>query len=298
MTSNEGDAYSIRAIDRAIDILTSFSEESPTLSLSEVADRANLSKPTAFRILSSLRHRGFITQDTERGDYALGYEIVALAGVRRRQTKVWEVAMPFMRRVRDAVDETVLLCIRTGNERYILDQVESTQPIRRVAKIGERVPLYAGAASRILLAAMTETEIDEYLRTTTLERLGPATFTDERRLRKELASVRQSGYAIGHNERNHGGSGLAVGVRDHTGDTVAALQVTVPTERWNAEVRRNVISVLMETSHELSMQLGDRTPPRAFKIADQPRPARKKSTPRKAAASTTRKPATRKTGVE
>jgi DNA-binding IclR family transcriptional regulator len=256
--STEDEQYAIRAIDRAIDVLMGFTGESPVQSLGEVAANADLSKPTTFRILSSLRRRGFIAQ-SEHGDYSLGFEIVGLAEVRKGQTKIWDEALPYMRKIRDAIDETVLLCIRVNDDRYILDQVESTHPIRRVAKIGEHVPLYVGAASRILLAAMDDSDIESYLQRTSLTQLRPGTLTDVEQLKRELDSVRQLGYAIGNNERNVGGSGIAVGIRDYSGRTVAALQVTVPTERWTDHVRVRCLAVLSTCAGELSRQLGERS---------------------------------------
>lgn len=253
---SDDEQYAIRAIDRAVDVLKAFDHDEPVLTLAAVAQRANLSKPTAFRVLTSLRRRGFISQ-TASGEYCLGFEIVSLAAVRKRQTKIWDEALPFMRNVRDAVDETVLLSVRVGDERIILDQVESTQPIRRVAKIGERVPLYAGAASRILLAGLSDAEVEAYLQRTELHKLGPDTLTDANRVRTELASVRELGYAVGNNERNVGGNGVAVGVRDYTGSTVAALQITVPRERWTEDVRLCSLEALAREAAALSRQLGD-----------------------------------------
>jgi IclR family KDG regulon transcriptional repressor len=252
----EDDQCTIRAIDRALDVLMAFDQERPALLLAEVAERSNLSKPTAFRVLTSLRRRGFISQSPS-GDYSLGFEIVTLAAVRKRQSKVWDEALPFMRTVRDAVDETVLLSVRVGDERIILDQVESGQPIRRVAKIGERVPLYAGAASRILLAGMGDDEVEKYLERTVLHKLGPDTLTDVGQLRRELASVRELGYAVGNNERNVGGNGIAVGVQDYSRQTVAALQVTVPRERWTDDVRVRCLEVLAVEAAALSRHLGN-----------------------------------------
>jgi DNA-binding IclR family transcriptional regulator len=253
---SDDEQYAIRAVDRAVDVLTAFALDAPVLSLAAVADRAGLSKPTAFRVLTSLRRRGFISQ-LPSGEYCLGFEIVALAAVRKGQTKIWDEALPYMRTIRDAVDETVLLSVRVGDDRFILDQVESTQPIRRVAKIGERVPLYAGAASRILLAGLSDDEVEAYLERTVLAKLGPDTLTDVDRVRSELASVRELGYAVGNNERNVGGNGIAVGVRDYTGSTVASLQITVPRERWTEDVRLRCLEVLAREASALSRHLGD-----------------------------------------
>lgn len=267
----DGEQYTIRAIDRAVDVLMAFSHEEPALPLAGVAERAHLSKATAFRVLSSLRRRGLIDQ-MPNGEYTLGFEVVGLAAIRKRQTKLWEVALPHMRRVRDALDETVLLCIRVDDERYILDQIESTQDIRRVAKIGERVPLYAGASSRILLAALPDNEVDAYLERTDLQKLGPNTVTDAEQLRGELASVRELGYAIGSNERRRGGTGVAIGIRDYTGETVAAMQVTVPTERWTDNARVSCLRVLAREAVALSTHLGDRQPHPALHLVDLPEP--------------------------
>jgi IclR family transcriptional regulator, KDG regulon repressor len=256
----DNEAYTIRAIDRAVDVLQAFTHEKPSLSLAEIADHAGLSKPTAFRFLANLKRRGFVEQDGERGLYSLGFELVTLADVRKQQTKVWDIALPYLGRIRDAVDETVLLCTRVNDERYVLDQVESSQAIRRVARIGERVPLYAGAASRILLAAMSDAEIDEYFERTALVRLGPSTITDPDVLRKQVEWIREHGYAVGSRERNFGGGGIAVGVRDYTGEVVAALQVTIPVERLTDEVRAKALEALVLVGHDLSSALGHRGP--------------------------------------
>jgi len=264
----EDGQYSIRVIDRAIDVLMAFDQERPALSLATIAARANLSKPTAFRILSSLRQRGFVNQ-TPDGDYELGYEIVRLAAVRKRQTNIWEQARPYMQRVRDEIDETVLLCIRVDDDRFILDQIESSRAIRRVAKIGERVPLYVGASSRVLLAGLSDQDIEAYLERTSLEKMGPNTITDVEQLRRELASVRELGYGIGVHERSLGGCGVAVGVRDDTGGIVAALQITVPGERWTEAVRAHCARVLAREAAALSARLGDREPHPATHLIDE-----------------------------
>jgi IclR family KDG regulon transcriptional repressor len=258
VTSDDGQQYAIRAVDRAVDVLVAFREE-PVLSLPEVAKRANLTKPTAFRVLSSLRRRGFVSQ-TPNGDYELGYQILGLAAAHKRRTKIVDEALRFMNQIRDAVDETVLLCVRVDDDRFILEAVESRQEIRRVAKIGERVPLYAGASSRVLLAGQPDHEIEAYLERTKLIKLGANTITDKQHLRRELATVRELGYAIGSSERRVGGTGVAVAVRDYTAVTVAALQVTVPTERWTNQVRVRCLQVLARAATALSAHLGDSGP--------------------------------------
>lgn len=246
----------IRSVDRAIDVLLAFTVEHPELTLGDISERVSLSKPTTFRLLSSLRTRGFIIQEQRSGKYSLGFGVLKLAVIRRGQTRVWERAAPHMRTARDALDETILLCVRVGDERYILDQVESTQPIRRIAHLGERVPLYAGAASKVLLAAMPDDDIAAYLARTSLRMLGPGTITEPELMMAEVSRIRELGYAVGRNERNIGGNGIAVPVRDFAGDTVAALQTTIPSERWDDSLLTRCVAVLAGCAADLSGELG------------------------------------------
>ena len=102
--------------------------------------------------------------------------------------------------------------------------------------------------------------------------MGPNTITDVKQLRRELASVRELGYAIGVHERSMGGCGVAVGVRDDTGGIIAALQITVPGERWTDAVRAHCARVLAREAAALSARLGDREPHPATHLIDEAAP--------------------------
>jgi DNA-binding IclR family transcriptional regulator len=250
--------YTVQALNRAIDVLMAFSEQSPALTLGEVSARTGLSKPTAFRLLATLRNRGLIRQDPGSGKYELGFSMLALAAVRARQANVRDRAVRVMRNIRDAVNETVVLSVREGDSRVHVDQVEGRHPFRRIASPGERAPLYAGAASKVLLAALSDGEVDDYLRRVPLVPLSTTTVTNRARLRKELALIRQRDYAQGLNERNLGGAGVAAPVRDHTGCVVAVLHVSVPITRYTSRVRALCVRAVREGAVALSRELGDR----------------------------------------
>src|SRR3546814_16157218 len=95
---------------------------------------------------------------------SLGFAFLRYADIRRRQANVHSAALPIMRELRDAVDETVVLSIRSGDFRVHIDLVESVQPMRRTTDLGVGAPLYSGAASKVLLAGMEDGDIDDYLR--------------------------------------------------------------------------------------------------------------------------------------
>src|SRR5258706_9100282 len=158
--------YSIEVRSRAIDILCAFSHARPLMGLAEIVQAVRLPKTTVFRVLSSLVERGFCRWDAQAGKYSLGFELLRLADIRRRQSNVHDVALPVMREIRNEVNETVILSVKSGDFRVHIDFVEGLHPMRRTADLGVRAPLYAGAASKVLLAGMEDEEIEPYLERT------------------------------------------------------------------------------------------------------------------------------------
>lgn len=247
--------YRVQVLDRAIDILTAFSPAEPALGLPELARRTKLTKPTTFRLVNNLRRRGLLRQD-QNGRYELGAEILALAASCRIDVR--ELARPLMRHLRDSFNETVVLSVRVGDERVHIEVIESTHPIRRTSYAGERMPLYAGAGSKIHLANMPDDEIDAYLARTTLVRYSPTTIVDARRMRQEVAAIRARGWAEGVSERNTGGGGVAFPIRDQSGAVVAALHVAVPMARFTPHLHARCVDELKRAAAELSAALGYR----------------------------------------
>jgi DNA-binding IclR family transcriptional regulator len=253
--------YRVQAVDRAIACLEAFTQEEPELSLSAVAAHADLAKPTAFRLLATLEVRGLVSHNAATNKYSLGSGILALAAVRARQSGLLDRALPIMRRIRDSVNETISLSVRAGDYRVHLYQLESLHPIRRTTEIGERSPLYAGASNRVLLAAMSDAEIADYLKRTRLEAFTPNTITSAERLWAQIRTVRERGYAESNGERYIGGEAVAAPVRDADGAVIAALYVSVPTARYTPELRSQVIDEVLGGVTQLSRELGYRATP-------------------------------------
>lgn len=257
-TTTDRSGYTIEVIDKAVDLLNIFTHEHPSLTLKEIAERADLPKTTVFRILSTLVTRSLCELDERTGEYSLGFAFLHLAEIRRRQTNVHDAALPIMRELRNAVNETIVLSIRTGDYRIHIDSVESNQPMRRIAELGVQAPLYAGAASKVLLAGLPANDLDDYLARTKLVAFQATTITDKTRLRKELAEIAERGYGESRGELFAGGGGLAAPVRDYTRRTVAVIDILTPEHRFTAEHREGCLSMLLDGALQISERLGYR----------------------------------------
>jgi IclR family KDG regulon transcriptional repressor len=258
--------YSIEVLRRAFDVLSVFSHARPQASLGEIVQQVKLPKTTVFRVLSNLVDRGFCELDGSTGKYSLGFELVRLADIRRRQSNVHDVAMPVMREIRNAVNETVILSVRSGDSRVHIDFVEGLHAMRRMADLGVAAPLYAGAASKVLLAGMADDEIDGYLKRTKLAAFQKTTITDPAVLWREIRLIRKRGFAESKGELFPGGGALAAPIRDFAGQTVGVMDILTPEHRYTAAHRERCISLLLDGARRASEALGFRAETQATAV--------------------------------
>jgi IclR family KDG regulon transcriptional repressor len=254
------DRYSVTAVDRALDVLNAFTHQRPELSLTEVAAATGLHKATAFRLLATLCHRGMAMKNPLTGLYRLGFGVITLSEIAKTSTGFISQARPFMRRVRDDVNETVYVAVRIGDERISLDQLESLRDIRRVVTIGKPTPLYVGSTSRVLLAAMTDEEIAGYFARTRFEPPFPGAKVDAPTLWRAIAEIRRDGYAETYNKRIAEGASISALVRGPANEVLGALTVSIPIGRYTQEVRGQAIAAVTRATLDLSRQLGSPMP--------------------------------------
>jgi DNA-binding IclR family transcriptional regulator len=248
--------YTIEVLNKAFDIVGVFSHAAPSLSLKQIVTLTGLPKTTAFRILTTLIERQFCEFDRGTELYSLGFSFLRFGDIRRRQANVQSEALPVMRAIRNELNETVVLSIRTGDSRVHIDFAEGLHPMRRMPDLGVHAPLYAGAASKVLLAGMDDDELELYLARTKLSAFQKATITDKKILRQELMQIRAQGFAESKGELFTGGGALAAPIRDFHRKTVAVIDILTPEHRYTPEHRGRCIKHLLEGVRTISRRLG------------------------------------------
>jgi len=256
-SKDEAQLYRVNVLDRAIAILKIFRTGEPSLSLSEIAARTELHVSTCLRILSVLRRHGLVSKDEDSGRYRLGYEVLALAEIARSSGGLVDLARPMLRELSQNFNETAAISVRAGDSRIDLDQVVGEQSVRRVITLGVKKPLYAGAASRVLLSGLSDKELEGYLQRTSLERLASRTITDPEELKESLRRIRRDGYAESVKEQfEESGAGVVAPVYDARGQLIAAVGVSVPQFRFTRELRAKLIPAVKETAARISRAIG------------------------------------------
>ena len=250
-----GEHASFEAVDRAARVLNSLAARPVASTLAEIARGADLSKPTTFRILATLIAEGLAAQNTRTGSYRLGATPLRHATNVLQRVAVREPALEAMRAIRDVVKESVVLSVREGEFRYNIESVDAENAIGQAQQIGVAIPLYAGAASRVFLAAMTPDELLDYLDRTTLTRFSDATITDRDALIAEVETIRARGYGISHGEFTAAGYAVARAITDGDGVAVAAIHVSAPESRFSPAVQERFVAALQEAVEAIQAKL-------------------------------------------
>ncbi len=245
--------YRVEAVTRAVRLLKAL-QQHPGLDTAALAEAADAPLGFTQVALETIAKQGLARHVDGDGDnWELGFAWLRLAAARSRQIDLRELALPIMRRMRDAVDETVILGVRRGGRRVNIDYVESTQAIRRVTQHGHEAPLHVGASGRALLCGLTAEEIGEYFAS---DAGRNARLLDVEKFIAELADVRRNGYADVKGGLSEDSWAVAAPVRDHTRAIIAALTISAPSDRFTPELEAACIANAREGAAELSRLLG------------------------------------------
>lgn len=248
----------ITAVERTARVLKAFSSaNTPTLGVTEMAQQLDISKAVVHRILNSLRVQGFIDIDPTSRRYRLGPASLAVGLAFLRNVDVRDLARPVLRELSDETQETATLSIRSGWQRVYIDQVTPGREVKMTVDLGRPFPLHAGSSSKALLAHLPVEEVDTYVSLVGLEQLTNLTITDSDQLKKELAKIREVGFAVSSGERQSGAASVAAAILDHDGHPIAAMSLCGPAERFQSEVDA-AASAVVAASRSISKQMGYR----------------------------------------
>jgi len=223
-----------------------------------VADRLSIPKNSAFRILCTLHQRGYVERDEAGKLYCLSRKLLALGYAAVDERNLIERSVDVLRDLRDQTDETVLIAVRAGTEGVVLDQVLGHHAVKIAVEIGYRFPLHTGAPGKALVAALPDAEQKQVINQLTYTRFNERTITSKVRIRREMARVREQGYATDEAEEIEGVNCVGAAVRNHHGYPVAGIWVTGPAYRLAAEQFPAIGEKVLAGGEHISERFGHR----------------------------------------
>ncbi|GAA3774111.1 IclR family transcriptional regulator [Microbacterium kribbense] len=249
------EARTVRSVVHAVTLLKELSRLAVPTSLGDLAASVGLSKPATFNLLKTLEVEGLIAKDDD-ARYRLTWGMYELGSAVLRSTDLSRVSRIHLDRLADQTGEAVLLGILDEQTVLYIDRGQAAETFAMVANVGRRSPLHTNASGKVLLAGQPDTALDAFLASASLDRMTPYTITDPARLREEVDTVRDRGYALCAQEQEEGLSSVSVPVRGHSGRVIAALTVAAPSQRIDVRSIPDLRDRLLAEATAISVQLG------------------------------------------
>jgi IclR family KDG regulon transcriptional repressor len=246
----------VKAVKRALDVLSCFTLEIPELSLIEICARTELPKATVHRLLATLVHAEYVIQDSATSKYRLGYKLMVMGAIARNQINYLVKAEPIFRELVLDIDETVAVASLDGDHHVCTLVVEPERSVRVTTAVGTRRPCYFGSAGLVLLAYQPNPVLDEILPSDKLDAFTVWSVTDPSEYRRRLLSVLDHGYAIEKGEAFPDVTGLAAPIFDYQGKVIAAASIVAPTHRVPDDRIWVLLKKIMEATSRISRELG------------------------------------------
>lgn len=245
----------VQAVERSIDILMAVVDGKRTLT--EIARATNLTKPTVSRLLSSLAYRQLVIRDPISRTYLLGAGSLRLFRDTIHALEwIGVLGTPHLEGLRDLTHETVTIHVRSGVARTCVAELPSPQALRYTASVGSTAPIHVGSAGKVLLAQLDPSDLARVLDALPLERMTDQTITERELLEREVAAVRELGWATSAGERVPGAAAISVPLPG-VPQIEAALSILGPADRLTPERQVSFLEPLQQTAADISAKLVD-----------------------------------------
>jgi IclR family pca regulon transcriptional regulator len=226
----------VHSLARGLSVIRSFDRDHLQMTPSEVAERTDLSRATARRLLLTLVREGYA--ETDGKWFRLRPQVLELGYSALASLSFPELASPSMQDLSNIVEEMCLAVVLDGMDVVYVARTTSQRLVNFSIEVGSRIPAFCVSSGRVLLAALSDAELDEWLERLELQHFTSYTVTSKRALRKIILDVREAGWAMVEQEYELGFRSLSVPIRDRAGTVVAALNISCPTARVSFETMR------------------------------------------------------------
>lgn len=253
-----------QSIERALKLLVIMGESRTAMNVTEISKVLHISRSTTYAMLNVMTEMNFLSKDSETGKYFLGYQVFILGSKTRLR---YSHILPCDEYLRAFVQQVSLplnqLSIRVLEQDYTVLKFLNKSPTVSSSSVGsiadQRVlPAFCTASGKVLLSDLSEEELQTALSKQDIRSYTPSTITDMDQIRSQLQIIRQQGYGVDIEEFSNFEVNVASPIRDYSGKTVAAINVSVSKLLYQNRFQE-YIQLSVALGQELSSLLGYRS---------------------------------------
>ena len=242
------------SLARGLAVVKAFSDQRRAMTIAQISHKTGIPRAAVRRCLYTLKQLGYA--DSEANNFYLKPKILTLGYSYLSSTPLTISAQPCLNHVSRTLNESCSLAVLDELEVLYISRSATSRVMSVALNAGSRLPAYCTSLGRVMLAAMSDAELDAYFEKATLRAFTDRTIISESGLRTILIDVRQSGYAVVEEELEIGLCSSAVPVRGASGTTVAALNVGAQSTRVTRfQLEKTFLPALLNAASELSVLL-------------------------------------------
>lgn len=243
----------IKSVERAIEIIEALGDHGES-GVSELADQLGIPTSTVHAYLKTLADTGYVIQS--EGRYRLSYQFLRQGGLVRSRSKLFHITLPYMKELAEDTSElfTISLGVEENLQRVLVYKIDGEgSPFRSLA-VGQFALLHTTALGKVLLAGMSEAEVDEVIDRHGLPGETPQTITSRDELLEELTQIRDRGFSVDKGEAMAEQRGVAVPIHDGNQELVGAIAIGGPEPEFDHESIQTLSSKLKNTATLIEIQ--------------------------------------------
>jgi len=223
----------VGSLERGLSVMEILAANPGGMTLTEMADAADLTRAGARRFLLTLVAAGYAVQDGRT--FRLSSRLITVARSWIAGSSLWTFAEPFMRKVSQDLNESCSAAVLADEDVVYVARVAGRRIVSVALHVGTRLPAYCTSMGRVLLSDLSQDELDRFLARATIRANTEKTITDRNALAALIRKAGAEGHAAVDEELELGLRSVAVPIRDRDGRVVAAINVSTQSARHSVE---------------------------------------------------------------
>src|SRR5438105_4193305 len=218
----------VQSLERAFSIMEEIARNRDGIGLAELSKRVGLHNSTTFHLVKTMVSLGYVRQVKDSKRYRVGRPLFALAASALDEVEMVSLATPVLEELSRETGESAHFSVRMGDAVVVLARTSGPGAFQLTDRVGVVRPAHCTALGKIMLAALSGEQFEQFLRRADLEAYTPKSMINIDRLRREVAEVRRLGIAFDDGEFDPEMRCAAVPVRDFSGQVTGAIGISGP----------------------------------------------------------------------
>lgn len=249
--------YFVPGLQRGLEALEIVAEAGGPIGTTPIAKGLGISRSSAFRLIYTLRHMGFLENVPNSKDFALGPRVLSLGFAYLASQSIIELSRRELEILRDSTNVCAHLAVRDGRDVLYLECVQPRTGFLSNVNVGTRMPAHGSPMGWLMLTELSHAEVNALYKDRKLTALTDQTPTDLEMLSHRISKSAANGYVLSEGVVEAGGRSIAAPIYDKSGHIVAAIDISGPESAFEAgRFETFYLAEVLNSARNISLRLG------------------------------------------